>query len=393
MSIKMYGTIEGTHIKICEKIATIEEIFRDMSKIIKKNNLLLNVDNKINELKEIEINYNLATVSIFSDYYESKKNETKNTKEYYRLISGENITINLQSLIDFSKIINNNIYTMLISHKGNLNKDDSASQTNNELEAKLEKISKYIDKADSICINTNFKKCNYEFCNCGTRMSVIPETSEMQCDNPQCGKTKTIIGVVFRDDQFYPQEGQKSKYAKYDTTRHYKFWIDRLQAIETKEFDEKDLKKIEYVIKRDNYKKYEINCKLMREILKDPAVNMTYLNDHSPLLMKIFGGRPPPQLENSEDRILSIRFNKVVKLYDEINPNGGNKPYYPYFIYKILEHMFKGNPEKLRFLDYIHLQSRETVIKNDNYFKEIAKLCSKQDGIVYTPTDPAGRLD
>jgi hypothetical protein len=58
-----------------------------------------------------------------------------------------------------------------------------------------------------------------------------------------------------------------------------------------------------------------------------------------------------------------------MKLYDMVNPEGGNKPYYPYFIYKILEEMFKDNAEKSRLLDYIHLQSRETVIKNDKYYQ------------------------
>jgi hypothetical protein len=38
-----------------------------------------------------------------------------------------------------------------------------------------------------------------------------------------------------------------------------------------------------------------------------------------------------------------------------------NRPYYPYFIYKIAEDEFKDNPEKLKILDYIHMKSEDTI--------------------------------
>ncbi len=87
-----------------------------------------------------------------------------------------------------------------------------------------------------------------------------------------------------------------------------------------------------------------------------------------------------------------MRFNKAMRLYDIVVPGGGNKPYYPYFIYKIMEYEFRNKPEKLRLLDFIHLQSRETVIKNDKLFKRMCELADKNDGLVYEPTDPGGRV-
>ena len=146
------------------------------------------------------------------------------------------------------------------------------------------------------------------------------------------------------------------------------------------------------MLNRDQYNRKTLSCLQIRVILKDPYVNATYLNDHAPRLVVKFGGMAPPQLSFQEDKVISARFAQAMILYDEVNPSGGNKPYYPYFIYKIIEHYFKGNAEKLRLLDYIHLQSRETVAKNDGYYREMEKLAGADDGIVYTPTDPCGRM-
>jgi hypothetical protein len=231
----------------------------------------------------------------------------------------------------------------------------------------------------------------YEICKCSWRMSVIPELSHLRCENPLCGRIKNIVGAVFRDDQFYPQEGQKTKHGGYDTNRHYKFWMERLQAQEPKVFNETDLKNIETILKRDDYAPDKINCETMRHILKDPLVRATSLNDHVPLLVKTFGGRPPPLLDHNENKMCAIMFSAAMKLYDTINPDGGNKPYYPYFIYKIVEELFWDKPDQLRLLDYIHLQSRETVIKNDKYYESMCELADPSLGLVYKPTNPAAR--
>jgi hypothetical protein len=203
--------------------------------------------------------------------------------------------------------------------------------------------------------------------------------------------TRPLIGTIFRDDQFYPQEGQKAKHTGYDPSRHYKFWIERIQALETKEFTEAELAKIRYVIDRDQIRPQELNCETIRRVLKDPHVRGTRLNDHASLLVARFGGPTPPRLIYSERQTAATRFNTCMKIYDRLYPDGGNKPYYPYFIYKILENMFIGQPDKLRILGYIHLQSRETVIKNDRTWAEICKEMGGTDGFVYRPTDPGAK--
>ena len=398
----MYGTIENTHIKITEKVSLIRrslESIRELSgtirsatclKVGKKfTECLQNIDSlrinfTLDLLDTLESNYHLSIIGILSDYYQNAEREEKNTRDYYRTITSENFMSSIDDIILRTKCFIDTLNKVL--RCSILSRVDTK-----ELEYELDDVSKDVERSNNIEINIVLEKRNYEFCKCGNRMTVVPELSELHCTNPVCSKVKTIIGTVFRDDQFYPQEGQKTKHGGYDTSRHYRFWIERLQALESKTFTDDEINKIEYVISRDGYERRELTCEIMREILKDPIVSSTHLNDHAPLLVKTFGGPSPPQLDFQENRVCAIRFNKAMKLYDIVNPEGGNKPYYPYFIYKILEHMFKDDYDKLRLLDYIHLQSRETVIKNDKYYSEICGL-SNDPNLFYTPTDPAGRL-
>lgn len=353
------------------KYATCAQMLRD-----------INIDEVSNALGELEDGYALSVVNILSEYYCGGM-ELKNTKEYHKIITSENYLIRIDYLISSIKSIINLVH---IAIQCNIM---SSADTKNMI-SRINDISKTIDRVHSIKIITNIEKRPLEICKCGMRRTIVPELSELRCDNPLCSHVKTIVGAVFRDDQFYPQDGQKSKHGGYDTARHHKFWMERLQARESKVFKQEDLDNIKYVIDRDNYNRSNLTCEIMRKILKDPKVNATYLNNHTALLVKTFGGPAPPQLDFNEDKLSSNRFAKAMRLYEIINPDD-NKPYYPYFIHKILEVMFKDMPEKLRILDYIHLQSRETVIKNDKIYKEMCSM-SNDPGLVYSATDPTGRL-
>lgn len=396
------NTVEGTHGKIIRKINLVKTILDEISQIVKTIMVVLQdktrkgnkykqfitllestqINLMVDYIETIENTYTLSVVSTLSDYYQNKKNESYHTKEYHRIITSENIIGKINDILWQSEEMITKINNILCDRV-------MSKEQTKVIVGDIISISKQISSAKGISIVVALEKRIIEICTCGSRMDVVPELSELHC--PNCSEIKTIVGAVFRDDQFYPQDGQKTKHGGYDTSRHYKFWIERLQALETKVFDEDVLANIAYIIKRDNYHTRELTCELMRAILKNPRVKATNLNDHAPLLVKKFGGEGPPQLDYHENRLCAIRFNKVIALYDKVNPTGGNKPYYPYFIYKILEEMFKGNPAKLRLLDYIHLQSRETVVKNDNYYKQMCEL-SDDVGLVYRPTDPAGRV-
>lgn len=388
----MLSTIESTHCKIVDKINIVKNSIReiqdvaaiyhnDRNKDKKHAEMSATVDNLYigltsNMLEDIESNYNLAVTVAISEYYANPRMEEQHTKEYYRIITSENFAARVDDIISRCRTFIDTLQKIARAY-------DDHMRTHTTLSG----IWKNLDYAKNIEIKLKLERNNYEICKCGTRMMVIPEYSELRCGN--CQRIKTILGVVFRDDQFYPQEGQKTKHGGYDTGRHYRFWIERIQALENKVFPEEDEFKIEYVIKRYNIDRSLLNIMVMRNILKE--IKLTKYNDHAALLVVLHGGPPPPKLNYQQNRTMSIQFHKAMVLYDIIVPDGGNKPYYPYFIYKIIQEMFKNDPEMLHLLDYIHLQSRDTVVKNDNIFEKICETPMK-DGLAYSPTDPAGRL-
>jgi hypothetical protein len=398
----MFSTIESVNGKICDKISFVKISLFEISELVTTlDELIGSANNKnptsvnarrlldtirvnlaIDEVETLEMKYHLAVVSVLSSYYSDDKNEESKTRTYYQIITSENFVAKINDITNTCKTTINTLYKVF-------QLKICPKQETREYEYRMDDISRRIDSSYNIEIPLTVEKRNYEYC-CSQKMIVLPETSQLECE--LCYKIKNITGCVFRDDQFYPQDGQKAKHGGYDTARHYKFWIERLQAVESKTFIPDILDKIAYVIKRDKYESWELTCERMRSILKDPKVCSPKLNEHAPLLVKIFGGQAPPLLDFQENKTIAIRFNKAMGLYDVVMPGDGNKPYYPYFIYKIIEYEFRNNTAKLRLLDYIHLQSRDTVIKNDKIFEQMCLLADPDDGLIYSPTDPAGRL-
>lgn len=397
----MFGTIETTHGKIIDKINIVKSVISELHNITNfyKSELLNRRGKKYSDaipildalflgltsdqLDNIETSYNLSITIAISDYYSDPQNEWQYTQDYYRIITSENYSAQIDDIIEKCKNAADAITR--IDQLNVVCKENSKKY--GELINSLWKKIKY---AQDIEIDLKFDQISDDICKCGARMIIVPEFSERRCE--KCQKIKTIIGVVFRDEQFYPQDGQKNKHSGYDSGRHYRFWMERIQALENKAFSESDMEKINYVINRDAIDRKHLNIVIMRSILKE--VKLTRYNDHAALLIVRHGGLAPPRLDFGDNCRMGNRFHKAMNLYDRVVPDGGNKPYYPYFIYKIIEYEFRNNFEKLRLLDYIHLQSRETVVKNDKIFQKICELSDnpEEDGLFYTPTDPSGRV-
>ncbi len=387
-----YATIESTHAKVKDKFDTARHGYEALPAIISALATLPkhipNINIRIDEIETSYEDYSLDIIDVLARYHSGEISEATATREYYRALAAGNHVATADRYIG-----------RLITTCTQIRAAASASQ-----HATIDKILRDAKSAASIAISSIVEKKAYEICKCGSRMDVRPEHSELEC--PQCGRLKELQGTVFRDEQFYACEGTKTKHGGYDPSRHYKFHIERLQALENKTFDDAILTKIEQVIHDDKYDRRLLDCERMRNILRDPRVSITgksvagrassiikgtKLNDHAPLLVKMCGGPSPPLLSFKENQLASLRFSKIMVLYDQVVPEGGNKPYYPYFIFKIIEHMFRNDPTKLRLIDYIHLQSRDTVIKHDKIYEQICELAHESDGLVYTPTNRSQR--
>lgn len=208
-----------------------------------------------------------------------------------------------------------------------------------------------------------------EICECGAPM-MQGDVSEYTCTNEFCKKIKSITPTI------------KTKTGGYDTSRHFKSWLGRILAIEEKTISPEILEKIKYVIERDNIYVPSLDYQMMRNILKDNAVQITTLNDHIPLLIKKIGGPTPPELSYDDRRRIEVLFNNVMEQYEKIITRLGNKTYYPYFIYKIVQILAIEHPHLKPILKFIHKQSADTLRKNDLNFK---KIC-EQLNLPFIPT-------
>jgi len=408
----MSDTVESIHNKITDKISGLKrtlEYIREAARLDPTIRAPVNL--MVDDLAIIEHAYNFATIDILTRYYETSQRynhhddddcEDMNTilnmirdidtyiarkddtntrqyavmtpngiiKQYYRVITAENFIARVGE--------------MTVYVKGIL---DSLSGNTSPL---LDRARKTLSLVANLDIQMQAKRSNYEYCSrCSVKMEVIPVSSEMKC--PKCNRIKTLYGTVFEDHQFYNQEGQKTKHGTYDPNRHFRFWMDRIQAKERMEFPQVIIDKIESIIRRYYPAPIVINCGIMRDILKE--AKLTRYNDHIPLLVKRFTGVSPPQLTHNEMRTFAIKFNKIMEIYEQIvkQDRDGNRPYYPYFIYKIAEDEFKDTPDKLKILDYIHLQSDDTIIKHDLIYRQICDNAPDDAGLVYRTTDSTER--
>jgi hypothetical protein len=313
-----------------------------------------------------------------NDNGEIKLDEAAITEKYYQIVVSDNY---IQKIDDYA-IKAQSIVDELIR----IYKKSSQNVISIIDKKRFIDIDRMIQRTKSIQIVIDFHKNNYEVCGkCYKKMSFMSNDYLLRCNN--CGKIKNAQELSIEEHQNI-QDSQKGKPGSYDAMRHFYFWLERIQAKENVTIDEESNKKIDNVINRDRIKQYELNCERMRKILKEQK--LTKYNDNIPTLIKIKTGKTPPQLSYAETRIFSIKFSKIIEIYDLIkSDNERNSRYYPYFILKIAEDEFKDCPEKIKIREYIHLQSEETLIKHDQLYKEI---CAKavelgEQGFIYKPTE------
>lgn len=234
---------------------------------------------------------------------------------------------------------------------------------------------------------------------CGERMVMSNVVSEMVCLSVVCGGTESIHGTAVEDIGLIGR-GENGRVNKYSPAKYCAFWLEHLQAKETKVFPPEELDMMRRIISRD---RLELNVVgEMRAVLKE--LKLTKYNDHAPKLMFIFTGRMPPQFTFTQQRRITAKVNRageaIMEIYAETNEKQ-NRPYYPYFIYKIVEDEAAAaakrgerelSREFRRFLSYIHLQSDDTVRAHDALYKEVCLRCSTDEDVPadeqlnYTPT-------
>ena len=223
-------------------------------------------------------------------------------------------------------------------------------------------------------IDETFENCSSDMCeNCHTYYHIEEKTAEYVCKT--CGHLVKLNGVVFEDEQFFYQEGQRTKHGKYDPIKHAKFWLERIQARENTEIPEAVINAVKRCIRRDELWIDKVSCQTVRQYLKQ--LKLTKYNNYVPLIRKTITGIEPAQLTEREVRLVYMYFGIVIQNFTKVKKDDkSNCPYHPFFIYKIIEQILNSNKDAKRrrdILSCIHLQSRETLIENDKVWFSICE--------------------
>ncbi len=344
----MTSTIDNIHTNILARISAVEELLNIYSNYELDESYATQVTDFIDLCADLQQNYIMATVGVMSQYYQAATVENADIvrkalyNQYVKTFHSINVVGDLKRIFVFCKRINK-LYKM----------PDTC-------------ISECIKKYEYAPVDEVFDDRNPEICSsCKTAYTIDEKTSEFTCKG--CGATEKMYGVVFEDEQFFYQEGQRTKHGKYEPTKHCRFWVERIQAKESTEIPETVINKIKRCIRREKVWIDNISCESIRGYLKQ--LKISKYNNHIPLIRKTITGKEPPQFTEHELKLIFMYFGLVIQIFIRIKPSEkSNCPYHPFFIYKIVEQLLNKPTDldrKKEILSCIHLQSRDTLIEND----------------------------
>lgn len=366
------GTVEINHSTFILKLKLVGDSFN----ILKDSNFLNLQNFKLmdrhifmqNLYENISTHYDVDVVCILSYYY----NNIDVDDEYTTLMISQDYEGKLEQCISYLTTVTEFMHIHISDTK----------QPSSVLKNAYKKITNNIKYFNQSKINIYIEEIAYNICICGTKMDIHPESSSLICS--YCGVILNIGGVVFEDTVIYTTCGHKSIQKCYDPSKHCREWVQRIQASENIEISKEKSDKIMACLIRDNITHTrQVSCSRIRSYLKE--TRNTEYNDHVPAIRLLLTGIKPPQLSIEELRNVYNLFDKSIRMYAEIKPSHkSNTLYYPYILYKILDILLKTGSRKQNIMECIHLQSRDTLIVNDNIWM---KICENIPMLTYRPTD------
>lgn len=349
----MNSTIENIQANIELQFQSIQGLIEVFDKYQFHSLDQANLSDIKDSFETITNTYYLTTGEALRDYFDSS-NDTVRFKHHNQFVK----TIKSCNLVGCLK----RIYTQLSKIRKTHNFDEPD-------------IIKYTKQFELVDIDESFENNKSDFCpKCQVVYDIEEKTAEFTCK--LCGHIEKMYGVVFEDEQFFYQEGQRTKHGKYDPIKHAKFWLDRIQGKETTEIPESVINAVKRCIRRDQLWIHDVTCEVVRSYLKQTK-NTNY-NNHVVLIRKIITGVEPEQLTDHEIRLIYMYFGISTQKFNQLKGDSrkNNCPYHPFFIYKIIEQVLRDAPYSSRrknILSCIHLQSRDTLIENDKMWFDICE--------------------
>jgi len=245
-----------------------------------------------------------------------------------------------------------------------------------------------LSNTEYIPISQSFKSLAKEklttVCQCNAELVKDLCTPELYCS--ECGK------YAPNNDCDISMNTDKRSQTTLQELKHFNKWWNKILGGGIEDCPNACLQKIAYIIARDGYKPHQLNCATMRVILADPYVNGSKYNSITTALIVKFGGTPPPEFTEADRKLVSSKFVKVIQIHIEMSVNVPHRPCYPFYVWQIIRHIYEDNPDKLRILGYIHLQSNESITRNGIIYAKICKKLGRTETLKYYKCEPLMRL-
>jgi hypothetical protein len=240
----------------------------------------------------------------------------------------------------------------------------------------IRSVEREVETFNTTTLQCAIDSVDYLSCPCGGEFVVESEISSLVCK--KCGVMRKLHGTIFDDKQI--AGSTTCKHATYDSTKHGKAWMDKIQARE-----DTDVTAVADAVKEcarnDRVNVDHISCELIRSYLK--RIKMTKFNDHVPAIRRCITGVAPPQFTDAEQKKINGYFDRAIRIFNKIKSGDRpNSPYHPYFLYKIIDQVITVE-KRDAILACIHLQSAATLCKHDAIWRLI---CAEIPEFRYVPT-------
>lgn len=359
---------------------SLKEIFeRKVYLLTVSSGLLLDVTNRLIENRNFIHHQDVQTMKNYNDKIKRLKQEIEKLHEYFNIsIIMENDYVNDEKT---NIVLKRNGYGTKLTEIGYIINTYFKSivhlTKNPGYKSKLLDIGNFLDSNNEIKLEEKYEINTINMCSiCGNEMKILMISSEMVCD--YCGNTITLEGILFNNQQLFA-EGVYTTKNNYDPVNYSFGWWKHIHGEKIKNIPEEHIKNLKEKINRDfpqKGDKYAITCETIRDYLKD--LGLTTYNKYIPSLMKMITDIDIPQPTVKENNEIEDLLKRAIIAFNEIMEEESNTPkrrykkYIPYFIYKIIEYKF-ANTEKIRILNYIHLQEDSTTIKRDISWKRMCE--------------------
>ncbi len=265
----------------------------------------------------------------------------------------------------------------------------------------------------AIKLQFNIEKIDTNLCICGEKLSNPDDNVEIVC--LKCGAVKILVGTAHDSDKSDKYMIVNVKNKRYEPKRHCDKRLMQIQAKEDKKIPQEvideliKIARMEYRYGNGTRSMQNMPCTQIRRWLKQKS--FTKYNHHAPLIRKLvtaeFGEAiSPPQLTPEEEQQILLDFNIAIKCYEDTTQskaykekfenirnrtrqrNKPNKFYYWFVLFQIISTVLPDSDKrKNRLLECIHMQSDETIDKDDAIWKLMCESGGMPKGYVFKKTD------